>query len=454
MERKEKRKRQKKGVVEDERILFQLVFPFSDNSSSSSILLLFEFFFFFFFFFSMNGDVVAVESLVQRVALLCSRNDGELLKTLTARDVLRLMWSSARVVQVKRKNGAIRIDAFKPLGRQVSQILPRICKESEWLPAEVAIAFWSLSEIGGFTGTDLDGLLSMTLNSSQLKQLSPTQTCMILYGVTKLASRGTGAPSLGAPPPSSSEAAFVLAIVNELVDSDKVGSLHKAGDFIRLSASLRKLSLLAAFDEHLQEAVEGLSVALTAAVAANLHLLGAAEIRIIMTSFLASDLPCDDLVETLQAEVRARLSTLARANVSVPASGSGSASAGGAGAGSGGRDEGDGGDVLSMVVGARDALKANALKAAPEGGGEGSEGVGAINRDFEAGIKESAARMERVSNGANIRIGNFFEKQEDIASFELGRCKNLIENYGKRKGEKYKVKSKEEKGEKSGKKDK
>ena len=65
---------------------------------------------------------------------------------------------------------------------------------------------------------------------------------------------------------------------------------------------------------------------------------------------------------------------------------------------------------MGMLVDARDAIaKGNATDA-----------------EVSGFLNEAVVRLERVSKGTNMVLERFFEKQEDIASFELGRCKSSL----------------------------
>ena len=321
---------------------------------------------------SRNGDVLVVESLVQRVAKLCLRDDGAILRTLTGRDVLRLIWSCARVVQVKKKNGAIRNDAFRPLGELVRGRLLEISESTDWYPAETAIAIWSLAEVGGGVNENV------TLTAEELERLNPTQTGMLLRALS-----GTGGQ-------------FMEMVAESLVRGIKIEGLSKAGDFVRVAQSLSGMS------EQLQSEAAG---TLASRIVEKIDLLSAPDIRTIVDSFAqlsdgAGAAP--QLMESMQSEVRARLSCLAAANNEV----------------------GQGGDgVVDMILGARDAL-----------GGEG-RGEGRGEEGATPAIVEAAARLERVVKGVNIDLDKYFEKQEDIASFELGRCKSALEAVARKGGE-------------------
>jgi hypothetical protein len=107
--------------------------------------------------------------------------------------------------------------------------------------------------------------------------------------------------------------------------------------------------------------------------------LPAADIRIILQSFVMMGFRCDEMVEAMETEVTRRLGILGQGN--------------------------------NEVLGETECL-------------------GILRKEEGKGVEEVRKRMERMEGGGGgVRIERILEDSEDSSSFELGRCKELIASY-------------------------
>jgi hypothetical protein len=100
--------------------------------------------------------------------------------------------------------------------------------------SQIAIALWSLAEIGGELGEggvgSIWGANGVGFEADQLPPMPCSQVVMILWGAARLQHGGR------------EEEEIIASILNAVAASDKLAEIEKPGDFLRVAESLERVA--------------------------------------------------------------------------------------------------------------------------------------------------------------------------------------------------------------------
>ncbi len=341
------------------------------------------------------------EGLVRIAAKIFCMNKAELLKQLSVRDVVRLTWSCAKVLE-NSPTQPVTDKIFSKLSAHIVAVLNEVVgvededdsssegnnstattRLDKMLPCDVANVIWALSELG-IGGKELTASLNLAL--SDLEEMTPAGCSMLLQGIVRM--------SLG----SDDLVMLVLVGIEGKIGSMALEDVKRS--VFALSGALRKLRGDGGGEE-LEKKCEEVALKLADKIKEGCGNLSAADMRAVLYCYVVMRVKVDDMVDAVDSEVTKRLGTLAAANNKMKGS--------------------FGSTIRTMINGVSEVLN----KEDEEGEQVTSEQVKKCGQM----IREVAMRLDRVGRGYNLNVDEMLENLEDTASFELGRCKQIVESY-------------------------
>ncbi|GMH73017.1 hypothetical protein TrST_g10212 [Triparma strigata] len=339
-----------------------------------------------------------------------------LLKSMSSRDLARLISSAAMsldgggVVLTSGEGTSKRRSTFVGLGKKYVEVLNEDGM-ANILPGDVAEIIWSLAELGvseeldvkvDFGVEDVEELEG-TLNSKVLSGLMTMgyfnrkgADLTLLYNLLVGLNLKVGAFGVG----DIRRSVWILtkvrknvrglvrgSVEEELEEEEEEGEAKEAKEAKEVKEVDGREALLDDIGKILGEITDRLAVEAKDMVTS----LSASDMRVILQSYLFLGVRNEEMFGRIKEEVSRRLSVLSEPNKEVWGEGM----------------------SFNSIVG-------NLRKSVESGEGDG--------RIAEA-IKEAGVRLERLRSGTGCNVESIFNDVEDEASFELGRCKEVIERW-------------------------